>query len=74
MKEEAERIATGEVWGIRNTHKDGAPWFDICVILGQLGPNGNCHALSITSGRYVTDFSHGEMPRKDDMSGWERIL
>ncbi len=74
MKEEAERITVGEIWGIRSSTRSDASWFDICVILGQLGANGNCHALSITSGRYVTDFSHGEMPRTDDMSGWERIL
>ncbi len=74
MKEEAERIAAGEIWGIRNSRDNGASWFDICVILGQLGSSGNCHALSITSGRYVTNFAHGEMPLIADMSGWERIL
>lgn len=69
-----ERLNAGEVWGIRINNKPDASWYDVCVILGVADTTGNCVAFSTMNGKYVPDFSHGGMPRVQDMGGWERIL
>jgi len=67
-------VEIGEVWGIRTNQNFGAPWYDVCLILGVSESSGNCVALSMMSGKFVPDFSHDGMPLEDDLSGWERIL
>lgn len=74
MKGIGRLIEVGEVWGIKMNKNPDASWFDICLILGTSDSSGNCVALSMTSGKFVHDFSHGGMPRDDEMDGWERIL
>lgn len=70
----SEYVEIGEVWGIRVNNKSNASWFDICVILGVDETTNNCIALSISSGKFITDFNYNGLPLASQMDGWERIL
>ena len=69
-------IQIGEVWGIKMNRDPGASWYDVCLILGISESSGNCVALSVMSGVFITDFTHDGLPHEDLMVGshWERIV
>ncbi len=74
MSKGGRQIEVGEAWGIRIRQDPNAPWYDVCLILGVSDSTGNCVALSMMSGNFISDFSHDGLPGENDLGGWERIL